>query len=144
MNITLGVAHYVYVFPALTLECLLKYYISNTKSGSELSMARRLSRLNSPCNLVFKSCRVGGRTLLISKIKVQPPSLLWELGNKMMVIRKTLVVLLAVVVLSAGATLTQAQRRNHGTFRSVRQLMVRIENRTDVFRNSLDAQSQGG
>ena len=61
-----------------------------------------------------------------------------------MVMRKTLVVLLAVVVLSAGATLTQAQRRGYrGTFRSVRQLILRIENRTDVFRNSLDAQNRG-
>lgn len=61
-----------------------------------------------------------------------------------MVVTKTLVVVLALVVLSAGATLSQAQRRSYwGTFRSVRQLILRIENRTDLFRNSLDAQNQG-
>ena len=53
-------------------------------------------------------------------------------------VRKTLVAFLAVVVLSTGATLTQAQRQTYrGTFRSVRQLILRIENRTDLFRNSL-------
>ena len=51
----------------------------------------------------------------------------------MIVVRKTLVVFLAVVVLSAGATLTQGQRRSYrGTFRSVRQLILRIENRTTM------------
>lgn len=59
-------------------------------------------------------------------------------------VRKTLVAFLAVVVLSAGATLTQAQRQSYrGTFRSVRQLILRIEKRTDLFRNSLNAQNQG-
>jgi hypothetical protein len=62
----------------------------------------------------------------------------------MTMIRKTIVAFLAVAVLSAGATLTQAQRQNYrGTFRSVRQLILRIENRTDLFRNSLNVQSQG-
>jgi hypothetical protein len=61
----------------------------------------------------------------------------------MIIVRKALVALLAVVLLSAGATLTQAQRQSYrGTYRSVRQLILRIENRTDLFRNSLNAQSQ--
>jgi len=61
----------------------------------------------------------------------------------MITIRKTLVAFLAVVVLSAGATLIQAQRQTYqGTNRSVRQLILRIENRTDIFRNSLNAQTQ--
>ena len=61
----------------------------------------------------------------------------------MIAIRKTLVALLAVVVLSAGATLTQAQRQTYrGTTRSVRQLILRIENRTDIFRNTVNAQTQ--
>ena len=58
-------------------------------------------------------------------------------------VRKILAAFLGVVVLSAGATLVQAQRQTYrGTFRSVRQLILRIENRTNLFRNSLDAQSQ--
>lgn len=61
----------------------------------------------------------------------------------MIIVRKTLVAFLAVVALSAGATLTQAQRQTYrGSFRSVRQLILRIENRTDLFRNSLNAQNQ--
>lgn len=56
-------------------------------------------------------------------------------------IRKAFVATLAVVLLSAGASLTHAQTYR-GTFRSVRQLILRIENRTDVLRNSLNAQSQ--
>jgi YmgG-like glycine-zipper protein len=59
-------------------------------------------------------------------------------------VRRTLVAFLAVVVLSAGTTLTQAQRQPYrGTFRSVRQLILRIENRTDLFRNSFNASNQG-
>lgn len=61
----------------------------------------------------------------------------------MITIRKTLTAFLAVVVLSAGATLTQAQRQTYrGTTRTVRQLILRIENRTNVLRNSLNAQNQ--
>ncbi len=61
----------------------------------------------------------------------------------MIAIKKSFVALLAVVVLSAGATLTQAQRQTYrGTTRAVRQLILRIENHTDVFRNNWNAQSQ--
>jgi hypothetical protein len=61
----------------------------------------------------------------------------------MIAIRKPLVAFLAVVVLSAGATLTQAQRQTYrGTTRAVRQLILRIENRTDIFRNTINAQNQ--
>lgn len=61
----------------------------------------------------------------------------------MIAIKKPLVALLAMVVLSAGATLTKAQGQPYrGTFRSVRQLVLRIENRTDVFQNTLNAQNQ--
>jgi hypothetical protein len=64
-------------------------------------------------------------------------------GRKMIAIRKTLVAVLALVVLSAGATLAQAQRQTYrGTARSVRQLILRIENRTDIFRNSISARNQ--
>ena len=63
----------------------------------------------------------------------------------MIAIRKTLVGFLAVLVLSAGATLTQAQRQTYrGTTRSVRQLIMRIESRTNILRNSLNAQNQTG
>ena len=61
----------------------------------------------------------------------------------MIAIKKSLVAFLAFVVLSAGATLTQAQRQTYrGTSRVVRQLLVRIENRTDVFRDTLNTQNQ--
>ncbi|HEY3038234.1 MAG TPA: YMGG-like glycine zipper-containing protein [Pyrinomonadaceae bacterium] len=57
-------------------------------------------------------------------------------------IRKALLAFLVVVLVSAGATLTQAQRQTYrGTARSVRQLILRIENRTDTFRNSISAQN---
>jgi hypothetical protein len=59
----------------------------------------------------------------------------------MIAIRKTMLTLLAVALLSAGATLSQAQTYR-GTARSVRQLILRIENSTNVFRNSLNAQNQ--
>ncbi|HAF16172.1 MAG TPA: hypothetical protein DCK93_04320 [Blastocatellia bacterium] len=65
--------------------------------------------------------------------------------RKMIVIRKTLVAFIAVAVLAAGATLAQAQRQSYrGTFRSVRQLIIRIENRTDILRNNLNAHNQRG
>lgn len=61
----------------------------------------------------------------------------------MIATRKTLVGFLAVLILSAGATLTQAQRQTYrGTNRSVRQLILRIDNKTDILRNSLNAPSQ--
>ena len=61
----------------------------------------------------------------------------------MIAIRKSLGACLAIVVLSAGGAVTQAQRQSYrGTFRSVQQLILRIENRTDVFRNSINAQNQ--
>jgi hypothetical protein len=61
----------------------------------------------------------------------------------MIAIRKTVVALLAVMVLSAGATLTQAQRQTYrGTSRSVRTLILRIENRTNAFRNTINTQNQ--
>ena len=54
-------------------------------------------------------------------------------------VRKTLIVFLAVVILSCAATSIQAQRQTYrGTYRSVRQLILRIENRTDLLRNSLN------
>src|SRR5882762_8046397 len=59
-----------------------------------------------------------------------------------MAIKKSLVALLAVFVLS-GATLTQAQRQtNRGNNFAVRRLILRIQNDTTVFRNNWNAQSQ--
>ncbi len=61
----------------------------------------------------------------------------------MIAIRKPLFAVLALVVLSAGATLAQTQRQVYrGTTRSVQQLILRVENRTDVFRNTVNAQNQ--
>lgn len=62
----------------------------------------------------------------------------------MIATRKILIVLLAAVVLSAGAAVTQAQRQTYrGTTTSVRQLILRIKNGTDVFQNNLSAMNQG-
>lgn len=61
----------------------------------------------------------------------------------MIAIKRPLLALLALFMLSAGATLTNAQAQTYrGTFRTVRQLVLRIENRTDVFQNTLNAQNQ--
>ena len=61
----------------------------------------------------------------------------------MIAIKRSFVMLLAVVVLSAGASLTQAQRETYrGTSRALRQLILRIETRTDAFHNSLNAQTR--
>ena len=61
----------------------------------------------------------------------------------MIAMKKSLVALLAVLVLSAGATLTQAQRRTYrGNNRAVRQLTLRIENDIALFRNNWNAPSQ--
>ena len=45
---------------------------------------------------------------------------------------------LTIITISAGITV-QAQRSYRGTYQSVLQLIHRIEDRTDLFRNSLDA-----
>jgi hypothetical protein len=61
----------------------------------------------------------------------------------MIAIKRTFVALLAVLVLSAGATVSQAQRQTYrGNTRAVRQLILRIENHTDALRNSWNSQSQ--
>ena len=63
--------------------------------------------------------------------------------EKMIAIKKSFVALFALLVLSTGATLTQAQRQTYrGTFRSVRLLIHRIEDRSDLFRNSVNAESR--
>ena len=59
----------------------------------------------------------------------------------MIAIKRRFVMLLAVVVLSAGASLTQGQRETYGNSRALRQLILRIETRTDAFRNSLNTQT---
>jgi len=60
----------------------------------------------------------------------------------MSAIKKSFVALLAVVLLAAGSSLTQAQRETYrGGSRALRQLILRIDNRTDAFRNTLNAQS---
>ncbi|MBC8028901.1 MAG: hypothetical protein H7Z16_02225 [Pyrinomonadaceae bacterium] len=56
----------------------------------------------------------------------------------MIMLRKTLVAMFAIVLLSAGASLTQAQAQGYrGTFRSVRQLVVRLDNRAGLFSNNI-------
>lgn len=58
----------------------------------------------------------------------------------MIAVRKTLVAFLAVVVLATGATAANAQGSIYrGTQSSVRQLILRIRNHTDVFRNNVNA-----
>ena len=53
-------------------------------------------------------------------------------------VRKTFVAIFALILLSAGASLTQAQNQGYrGTSRSVRQLIVRIDNSAGVFGNDV-------
>lgn len=53
-------------------------------------------------------------------------------------VRKRFVAIFAVMLLSAGTSLTQAQSQGYrGTFRSMRQLIVRIDNRAGVFGNDV-------
>ncbi len=52
--------------------------------------------------------------------------------------RKTLVAIFAVILLSSGASLAQAQTTEYrGTFRTVRQLVVRLDYRAGVLRNNV-------
>jgi hypothetical protein len=61
----------------------------------------------------------------------------------MIEIKRRLVTLLALVVVAWAGALTQAQAQTYrGTTSSMRQLILRIENRTDVLRNTLNAQNQ--
>lgn len=53
--------------------------------------------------------------------------------------RKTTVTILAMGLMLAGITAMAQQRSYRGTYQSVQQLIHRIEDRTDLFRNSLDA-----
>jgi len=61
----------------------------------------------------------------------------------MVAIRRKLLALLALVLVS-GVSVTQAQRQTtyRGSYSSVRQLILRIENRSDVFNNSVNAQNR--
>jgi hypothetical protein len=71
------------------------------------------------------------------------PCFLKSGGRKMIAIKRIFVSLLAVSVLAAGAAFTQAQTQTYrGSSRIVRQLILRIENRTDIFRNSLNTQGR--
>jgi len=61
----------------------------------------------------------------------------------MTVTKRLFVALFAVFLLSAGSNQTQAQRQTYpGSSRALRQLILRIENRTDAFRNTLNAQNR--
>ncbi|MFN2492975.1 MAG: YMGG-like glycine zipper-containing protein [Pyrinomonadaceae bacterium] len=61
----------------------------------------------------------------------------------MIVIRKATTTMLALLVMSAGLTLAHAQVQTYrGSFRSVRQLILRVENKTDIFRNSVNARAR--
>jgi hypothetical protein len=53
------------------------------------------------------------------------------------------VALFAVAVLAAGSALTQAQRQTYrGSFRTVQRLILRIDNRTDLLRTSMNSPSE--
>jgi hypothetical protein len=61
----------------------------------------------------------------------------------MIEIKRRLVTLLALVVVAWAGAITQAQAQTYrGTTRAIRQLILRIENRTDVLRNTLNSQNQ--
>jgi hypothetical protein len=61
----------------------------------------------------------------------------------MIEIKRRLVTLLALVVVAWAGAFTQAQAQTYrGTTSAMRQLILRIENRTDALRNTLNAQNQ--
>jgi hypothetical protein len=61
----------------------------------------------------------------------------------MIMVRKTIVVLLAALVLSAGASLTQAQRQPYrGTYRSVQLLLSRIGTGTDLLLSRVNTRNR--
>lgn len=56
----------------------------------------------------------------------------------MILVKKTFAAVFVMMLLTAGASLTQAQVQGYrGTFRTVRQLIVRIDNRASVFGNNV-------
>jgi hypothetical protein len=60
-----------------------------------------------------------------------------------MIVKRGIYAFLIAVLMSAGATQVQAQSQPYrGSFRSVRQLILRIDNRTNLLRNSINRQSQ--
>lgn len=60
-----------------------------------------------------------------------------------MILKRSLAAVFAVALLAAGASLAQAQRQTYrGTFRSVQQLISRIDNRVDLLRSSINAPSE--
>jgi hypothetical protein len=61
----------------------------------------------------------------------------------MIMVRKTIVVLLAALVLSAGASLTQAQRQPYrGTYRSVQLLLSRLGTGTDLLLSRVNTRNR--
>lgn len=60
-----------------------------------------------------------------------------------MIFKRTLATLIALAVIATGATLALGQRQSYrGTFRSVQQLISRLDNRTDLLRTSINAPSE--
>lgn len=60
-----------------------------------------------------------------------------------MILRKTLISFFATTLIVASTTFAAAQRQSYrGTYRSVQQLISRLDNRTDLLRTSLNASSQ--
>ncbi len=58
-------------------------------------------------------------------------------------VRKSLLSFFAVTLIAASTMLVQGQRQTYrGTYRSVQQLIARLDNRTDLLRTSVNAQSQ--
>ena len=56
----------------------------------------------------------------------------------MSILRRTLVAIFAVMLLSSGASLSQAQNQGYrGTFRTVRPLIVRMDTRASTFANNV-------
>ncbi|HWN10431.1 MAG TPA: YMGG-like glycine zipper-containing protein [Pyrinomonadaceae bacterium] len=58
----------------------------------------------------------------------------------MSILRRTLVAIFAVMLLSSGASLAQAQNQGYrGTFRTVRQIIVRMDTRASTFSNNVQS-----
>ena len=59
--------------------------------------------------------------------------------SKMNIVRRAFAITFATGILLAGLTTMAQQRTYRGSYQSTRALLARIENRTNIFRNSLDA-----
>jgi hypothetical protein len=114
--------------------------------SSILARSLLMYRCNERNVFVSKLCTESAGTKLqsVEQPKIAAPKMfLLDGGRKMIKIKTRFVALLALLVFAGAGALPEAHAQTYrGTTRVVRQLILRIENRTDVLRNTLNAQNQ--